>query len=43
MKLKDLISIDPDILGGQSAFKWTRVPIETLFDHLEADVPRRNF
>jgi uncharacterized protein (DUF433 family) len=35
MDVKDLISIDPEVLGGQPVFKGTRVPIETLFDHLE--------
>ena len=38
MDLKDLITIDNDILGGQTVFKGTRVPVETLFDHLEAGV-----
>jgi uncharacterized protein (DUF433 family) len=38
MELKELISIDAEILGGQPVFKGTRVPIETLFDHLEAGV-----
>ncbi len=36
MHVQDLISIDPEILGGQPVFKGTRVPVETLFDHLEA-------
>jgi uncharacterized protein (DUF433 family) len=36
MELKDLITVDPEILSGQPVFKGTRVPIETLFDHLEA-------
>ena len=36
MEIKDLISIDPEVLGGQTVFKGTRVPIETLFDHLES-------
>jgi uncharacterized protein (DUF433 family) len=36
MDIKDLISIDSEVLGGQAVFKGTRVPIETLFDHLEA-------
>jgi len=36
MEIKDLITIDADIMGGQPVFKNTRVPIETLFDHLEA-------
>ena len=39
MDIKDLISIDPDVLGGQAVFKGTRVPIETLFDHLESGSP----
>jgi len=38
MNLKDIISIDNEVLGGQTVFKGTRVPIETLFDHLEAGV-----
>ena len=38
MDLKDLITIDSDILNGQPVFKGTRVPIETLFDHLESGV-----
>ena len=43
MELKDLISIDPDILAGQPVFKGTRVPIETLFDHLESGVSLEEF
>ena len=38
MELKDLITIDTEILGGQTVFKGTRVPIESLFDHLEAGI-----
>jgi len=33
----DLITVDPDILGGSPVFKGTRVPVKTLFDYLEAD------
>lgn len=43
MDLQELITIDPDILGGQPVFKGTRVPIETLFDHLEAGVSLDEF
>lgn len=32
---KDLITTDPDILGGTPVFKGTRVPVKTLFDYLE--------
>jgi uncharacterized protein (DUF433 family) len=41
--LKDLITIDPETLGGQPVFKGTRVPIETLFDHLEEGVSLDEF
>lgn len=43
MELQDLISIDPEVLGGQPVFKGTRVPIETLFDHLEAGIALEDF
>ena len=33
---KDLISVDPERLGGEPVFKDTRVPIRSLFDHLKA-------
>ena len=32
---EDLITIDPEILGGSPVFKGTRVPLDILFDHLE--------
>ena len=32
----DVINIDPGILGGTPVFSGTRVPVETLFDHLES-------
>ena len=35
MNSTDLITIDPDILGGTPVFKGTRVPVKTLFDYLE--------
>ena len=38
MDMKHLISVDNDILGGQPVFAGTRVPVETLFDHLGAGV-----
>ena len=41
--IKDLITIDPEIMGGQPVFKGTRVPIETLFDHLEEGVSLDEF
>jgi len=35
MTSDDLITIDPEILGGMPVFRGTRVPIKTLFDYLE--------
>ena len=43
MDFHALITIDPEILGGQPVFAGTRVPIETLFDHLEAGVSLDEF
>jgi uncharacterized protein (DUF433 family) len=34
MQTDDLITVDPDILGGAPVFKGTRVPVKTLFDYL---------
>jgi uncharacterized protein (DUF433 family) len=36
MKLESVIHSDPDILGGTPVFIGTRVPVQSLFDHLEA-------
>lgn len=38
MDIRSLITIDKDILGGQPVFTGTRVPVESLFDHLEAGI-----
>ena len=31
-----IVKSDPEILGGTPVFVGTRVPVQTLFDHLEA-------
>jgi uncharacterized protein (DUF433 family) len=36
MLKKEIIDSDPEILGGTAVFTGTRVPIKSLFDHLEA-------
>ena len=43
MNASDLITVDPEILGGTSVFKDTRVPIKTLFDYLENDYSLEEF
>ena len=35
MDSSDLITVDPDILGGTPVLKGTRVPVKTLFEYLE--------
>ncbi|WP_114777641.1 DUF433 domain-containing protein [Botryobacter ruber] len=41
--IKDYIHTDPEILGGQPVFKGTRVPVETLFLHLEKGISLDEF
>lgn len=43
LKVRDYISIDKEILGGNPVFKGTRVPVESLFQHLEKGVPLDQF
>ena len=43
MNIHNIINIDPDILSGQPVFTGTRVPVESLFDYLEAGVPLDEF
>lgn len=31
-----IVHTDPEIMGGEPVFVGTRVPVKTLFDHLEA-------
>ena len=32
----EVIHSDPEVLGGTPVFRGTRVPVKSLFDHLEA-------
>lgn len=43
MDLKNLIETDKEILGGQPVIVGTRVPVESLFDHLEAGISLDEF
>lgn len=36
MSSKSVIQSSPEILGGTPVFAGTRVPVQTLFDYLEA-------
>jgi len=35
MNASELITVNPEILGGTPVFKGTRVPVRTLFEYLE--------
>ena len=43
MQSNDLITIDPEILGGTPVLKGTRVPVTTLFEYLENDYSVEEF
>jgi uncharacterized protein (DUF433 family) len=43
MSLSDLITADPEILGGVPVFKGTRVPVKTLFEYLEKNYTLEEF
>jgi uncharacterized protein (DUF433 family) len=38
MKLSDIITVDKEIQSGAPVFKGTRVPVQTLFWHIESGV-----
>lgn len=42
-KLRDVVSIDPNVVSGTPVFKGTRVPVSALLDHLEAGDPLARF
>jgi len=35
-EVSGIISSDPEVQGGAPVFRGTRVPVQSLFDHLEA-------
>lgn len=43
MNATDLITVDPEILGGTPVFKETRVPVKSLFDYLERNYTLEEF
>mgnify|MGYP006284647117 CR=1 FL=1 len=41
--IKKYITVDPEIQNGQPVFTGTRVPVESLFWHLEKGIPIDEF
>jgi uncharacterized protein (DUF433 family) len=39
----ELVTIDPDILGGTPVFRGTRVPVKSLFEYLEDNYTLEQF
>jgi uncharacterized protein (DUF433 family) len=43
MRKKDIVISNPKIMSGTPCFTGTRVPVQTLFDYLEAGDPLNEF
>lgn len=43
MSTADIITVDPDILGGSPVFRGTRVPVKSMFEYLEKDYTLNEF
>ena len=43
LNVRDYITIDKETLGGCPVFKGTRVPVESLFMHLEKGITLEEF
>ncbi len=43
LNIKDYISVDKEVLSGQVVFKGTRVPVQSLFWHLEKGISLADF
>jgi uncharacterized protein (DUF433 family) len=39
MSISDIVSQDPDVMSGALVFAGTRVPVESLIQHLSAGDP----
>ena len=41
--LPDVIQISDEVMGGTPVFRGTRVPVQSLFDHLDSDISLEEF
>ena len=39
----ELVTVDPEILGGTPVFRGTRVPVKSLFEYLEDNYTLEQF
>ena len=35
MTVKEIVNVDPELMGGTPVFRGTRVPVRHLLDHVE--------
>jgi uncharacterized protein (DUF433 family) len=43
MKVQDMIHVSADTLSGTPVFKGTRVPVSSLFEHLQSGISLNEF
>ncbi|MEP7235460.1 MAG: DUF433 domain-containing protein [Ignavibacteriota bacterium] len=41
--IQSLITVNPEIMGGEPVFKGTRVPVRTLFEYLQKNYSLEEF
>ncbi len=42
-RLDQIVWVDPDRMGGTPCFRGTRVPVQTLIDHIEGNATLEQF
>lgn len=42
-EIREIVTVDPDVVSGTPVFKGTRVPVRSLVDHLAAGDPIEKF
>lgn len=42
-ELRDIVWVDPERMSGVPCFRGTRVPVQTLIDHLEGNATLEEF
>ena len=41
--INEVVWIDPERMSGEPCFRGTRVPVQTLIDHMEGDLTLEDF
>ena len=43
LQLQEVVWVDPDRMSGEPCFKGTRVPVQSLIDHIEGNATLDDF